>query len=428
MTIDVRITIAATIAGIEHTGGATVTLTPTAPTPSPPPVPSPLPPPPVPAPTPGAWPTVGIKLAGALAPPQGSLPVGARSAVTTLSRPAPGVRVADPRFPGVLVRGLGPGWVPEYSQISADSPDGRRLLLVKPDNGHMVFDRATLAQVRAIPPDRYAPRWLPDGRVLLLAGNPYRFLAWDPDSNATTPLYTSSYPYGLTAHVHEEPSEDGRWTAGMGHSGGAPTVIAVNLRENRLGMKMTVPSDAVNWARATPDGKLIAVQWNAAGSGRNRGIELFDIESGAFVRQLAPEGHHGDWGRAPDGRVFYVTHSMLHPSNNNYPSIVAYWTDGAAPTHLRMVEWGVLGHVSCRGPRGWICVTNQRAGAEVPNAPGELWLMHVVTGETLRLAHHRSSGGTYWAEPHATLARDGKSVFFGSDWNGGAVGSFALEL
>ena len=396
---------------------------------------------PVPVPEPGtmrALPNVGIRMAGALNPTENSEPVGARLPTTTLARPAQNGVVTDSQFSGVPIRGLVVGRVPWYSQLQAVSPDGQRILLVKPDGDTQMFDRTTLAQVGSLPGDALAPRWLPDGRVLYIAsgdGQNYRFLTHDPVTDLTDSLYKSLYPYGRADKVHEEVSDDGAWTAALMHNGvsGSPRwAAAVNLREGRLGAQLAVDDDAVNWVRATPDGKYLAIQWNAAADNvpgpRKTGIELFDIETGVFVRQMAPQGHHGDWGRMPDGRVFYATHHQAHPANSNYPSVVLYWADGAPVTHLRMVFWGTISHISCRGPRGWIVITNQRPGTEVPDAQAEIWLMRADTGEVVRLAHHRSTSNDYWSEPHATITRDGLLIIFGSRWNGAPLQSFALEL
>lgn len=423
------------VAGVDYAGD--VTLTPVAapvPEPPPPPPPTPIP---TPTPSPGTWPSsAGIALAGDLKPAAGSEPNPPNVVAplpTVLTRPAPGQRVSDPRYQNVAVRALPTGWAPDYPQLAVDSPDGKLLLLVKPDNGYQVFDRATLAKVGAAL-NVEAPRWMPDGRIAYVAGSPYRLVAVDPRTGATSELYRTVFPFGAAGKVQEEFSDDGRWTALAGYQSGSAnrTIQAVDVKAGTRGAQMTVLDDAYNWARPTPDGKFLAVQWNAAADDLNgplkTGVELYDIQSGVRVRKLAPAGHHGDWCVLPSGRVGYVTHHIAHPANGNYPAVVIYWCDGGPPTFLRMVVWGVLGHVSCRGPRGWALVSNQRPGGDVPNSPGEMWLMNLETGAVQRLGCARSTEGSYWTENDGVLTRDGRSVVFGSDWGGGAIGAFALEF
>lgn len=133
------------------------------------------------------------------------------------------------------------------------------------------------------------------------------------------------------------------------------------------------------------------------------------------------DGHaHGDLGVASDGREFFMTWEIYHPSGNLY---IGYrWLPGPAtgvgdPTYIRPIEWGNGGeHISCQGPPGR-CLVTARSDPSNGWQPFELELFLLsLDGSVLRLAHHRSSSCGYWAQPRATLSQDGTLILYASDW------------
>ena len=86
-----------------------------------------------------------------------------------------------------------------------------------------------------------------------------------------------------------------------------------------------------------------------------------------------------------------------------------------------------MSHISCQGPPGVCLITSSSVSDATCCRPGwqpfqqEVWLQYLSGGTAnyapvLRVAHHRSSELGYWAQPHATISRDGRYALFGSDW------------
>jgi hypothetical protein len=55
---------------------------------------------------------------------------------------------------------------------------------------------------------------------------------------------------------------------------------------------------------------------------------------------------------------------------------------------------------------------------------------NIDTGKMCYVAHHHSTSGDYWAEPHVVMSPSGTRVLFGSDWggNGTQVDTYVVEL
>jgi hypothetical protein len=65
-----------------------------------------------------------------------------------------------------------------------------------------------------------------------------------------------------------------------------------------------------------------------------------------------------------------------------------------------------------------------------PPFTGEiLWVKQDGSGAVQRLAHHRSTGSTYWAQAQGVPSPDGKRVLFASDWGvaGGPIQAYVVD-
>ena len=78
----------------------------------------------------------------------------------------------------------------------------------------------------------------------------------------------------------------------------------------------------------------------------------------------------------------------------------------------------VSGHAFQRP--GWVAVSSV--------GWGEVLLANVDNGTVCRVGHHRSPSAEYWAEPHVNISPTGTRIMFGSDWGGGNVDTYVIEL
>lgn len=378
----------------------------------------------------------------------------------SLDRPAPGSAYTDPAF-GTRVRrvsGLSerpctdegcPFEAPTYSQLQAFNADSTLMLLTTPE-GYRVRRVSDLASVRLLDGGQVrAPRWHPR--------RPRTVIHFDEDGDADVTLQRTNVITGATRDIHsfgdyaaivrdpsfDELSRDGRWLAGYAvRRGGRREIFTFDLEQRRVGL--AVPLDELctpdpqygliepDWLAPSPRGRYLVIQWRRDGTSRCSGLETYDIETGSFTGRVVDGHGHGDLGVTRGGREFFMT-GATHPDDLNMTGLAWYALPGtdttATPHHVQLLDWkALMSHVSCQGPRGVCLVSSTSDPGATCCRPGwqpfqgEVWLQRTSGGNepsyapVLRLAHHRSSEQGYWAQPKATLSRDGRYALFGSDW------------
>jgi hypothetical protein len=174
-------------------------------------------------------------------------------------------------------------------------------------------------------------------------------------------------------------------------------------------------------------GTWIVAVWNASGTGRFQGMELF-TRAGVFVRQLTSHGgSHGDFAYDAAGNELWVT--------ANAPDVRAYRLDTANSTQLLTPTPAFArGHVSGRmsNRKGWVGLSDY-GGLAGSRGYGQLALVKTdgsQQAEVYGFTHHYDdAGATYAAQPQAVWNRDGTKVIFASNWGvaGGAVYDFEAQ-
>lgn len=413
----------------------------------------------------------GVATSGRWEPPgptdAGGVPEGAQLTVANLTEPPVGGFVLDPQFPGVQATRLLPSGIVVYSQLRSLSDDGTLLFLFDTSAGTVarVYRFPSMVEV-PVPASiaaawgSGAPRWRPTThQVIYYLGAPARLAAYDLDTGQQTILVTTPYQFASGSPVWEQGSDDGTWTAMFtypdnlpAHAGSNRILAAVNMRTGGTGavlnlhtlyttacQQTTYGDEEFDWASPTPSGRYLAVGWRASGAGRCRGFELYDLVTGAFVRQLYQGTAHGSFAVQPDGTEVYVTAGMS-PLNGGWPSIVVYPLSGAEPRYPRMYAWdpagSALDHIGCNAPGTPWCVISgggEQSGGPLRPGIGEIWMINYIDGTMRRLYHARAGGSgggidNYFHQAHANQARDGSRVFWTSDWNGSNVAVFTIPL
>jgi hypothetical protein len=390
-----------------------------------------------------------------------------------LSAPPVGTPFADPVFATRLRRlddasTRGSFSTHEYSQLQAFSADSSHVLLLDGAAGYVVRRVDTLAPVTHLDTSGWnAARWHPQQANLIVH--------YDSNDDATIRLQQTEIANGATANLFTFPagyerirvaqssdalSRDGRWLAGMAtHATDGAVIFAVDLVSGVLGAQLPVAAlyDGVfcvadpvwgvvepDWIAPSPQGAHLMIQWprdwGEGVSDHCRGLESYDLTTGAYVGRVYDGHQHGDLGRDADGSEFFMTYALAAPPpDNGRPALARYPVPGpptgvAAPHFLLVQQWGQAGHISCQGPAGVCLVSNGVSLAGGWQAmDGELLLVYadstIAHPHVLRLAHHRASNCGYWVQPRASLAQDGQYAVFASDWvEAGAAGSCSSAL
>lgn len=391
-------------------------------------------------------------------------------------RPAVGVRYTEPTF-GTTLRRVsdrseqlvdgdpGDQWqggyeVQLYSQLQAFSPDGQYILLGWDDISF--FNIRRVSDFSMLPVDlsrANVPRWH--------ATLPHTIIHWDPNNDTDLMLEMTDVETGVKTTIadmvgyetvcngesFEEMSHDGKWIVAMARRDGTSRnfncrdwpeltdIIAYNVDEGRYGARINIEdlnmrgpcreNDRPDWVGPSPLGNYIVASWVADGVDRCNGVEVYDIETGAFVGRLTDHRQHGDLGVVPNWqsapanrREYYVTfETNLGPNNLDYPTVVGVsWLPGtltnrAPSTPLVELASGVGSHISCQGPPGRCLVSASTTDGPTAWNPFQTEIFMVdLMGNVNRLAHHHSSECAYWAQPRATFSKDGRHAIFSSDW------------
>ena len=293
-------------------------------------------------------------------------PPGTVLSEASLNRPSAGNSVVDTTF-GTTITALPDGARNTYSQLQVWSYDNRYMITV--NDSYQVRDAAIFAILHEI--THSSPRWIPGTHKIVTVDNePGRIFTYDADTGKEEVLMTlSQYQYITSSISFEELSRDGQWMSLYIASDGSGNIrlLTVNLFEKRIAMNrrlqdMCAPDPEwgllePDWIGVSPNGNYAVIQWVRAGTTSCSGLELYDIETGVFVRRIHTHHAHSDLGLAADGREILVSFELAHPDNNNFPAIVLYWLDGSPKEYLRMVPWYRSDHISCQGPAGTGLVT-----------------------------------------------------------------------
>jgi hypothetical protein len=394
---------------------------------------------------------------------------------TNFALPDPKVEFTDPDLGGKIIRLLNPRTlanpnpyaVPIYSQLSSWNSD-MSLILLQGEDRYYIIDSSTYSVVREVWGLNSA-RWSPvDKDVIFYMSNYGReFNKYSVSNNSSTLIrYFSEYTNMEYGTNQEAMSYDGKYVAlaGNKYSDNTCEIFAFNVIDNVKGPVLSrplypsreFPGDHV---AISPLGDYVMVQWgtqqtsppSGATQGRYRGLEAYDLNMN-YVGEVTPHNLHGDFAVDKNGVQWYVFDytGSQGPLPSRHMIVKARVPDGVilnadntisnnATYNLLTLDWFINMHISCRNynvsARGW-CVASTYSGTDVEpygwlplrDEIFRVWLdSNDTTPHIERMAHHRTSpaplttdncpsGGSYWAQPHATVSPDGTRVLFASNW------------
>lgn len=207
--------------------------------------------------------------------------------------------------------------------------------------------------------------------------------------------------------------------------------------DDRWGFVFTIGSRASS--KAVDLGGFAAVLDNADLTPQNRftlvhdspgGTELFDRSMDFLGRVLDYQGH-SDRGSDTDGSdIIVITNSDDGSPIPGCPNgIVKARLPEGVEQCLRPLDWALAVHISCNNVgQDWCLVSTYDSSGAWPAYKNELLKVRLDGSQTVRLAHSRSTSGSYDRQPRAAVSPDGRYALFDSDMQGPAVDVYLLAI
>ena len=363
-----------------------------------------------------------------------------------ITKPSVGTASADPRF-GTSVKRLtdaqGGGIasiVPQYSKRQAWNADQSLLLLFTGDGIARLYDGVTYSFIKTLDPvggeDVF---WHPSNPSVIYYSAENVLYSYDVATESSTPVRTfDGYTWSNT-RGEGNMSRDGRYYSFVGQVYDTEThfkdIVVYDLLLDSVVSKMALPAilSDFDWASISPLGNFVVVDYATSDSGRYQGIEVYDRNLD-FIWQKGLGAGHSDLAVDADGNEVLIMACYDADLNSGFVKKFRL-ADGAATSLLELSPDFDL-HISCRNEsrREWCFISTFDAEGRLTDDSlswlpfeDEIFALKMDgSGDVQRIAHHHSrrfspstpdrDNSNYWAEPHATVSRDGMRMIFGSNW------------
>ncbi len=364
----------------------------------------------------------------------------------TFSKPSAGATFADPKF-GTSVRRLtdarGGGIasiVPQYSKRQAWNADQSFLLLFTGDGTGRLYDGTTYEFLK--PLDDVGGEdvfWHPTNPDLLYFSFGNTLFSYDVVMQSPTAVRTFGGYTWINTRGEGNMSLDGRYYAFVGQTYDTDThfkdIVVYDLVLDSIVSKMALPTmlSDFDWASISPLGNYVVIDYATADTGRYQGIEVYDRNLD-FIWQKGLGAGHSDLAVDANGDEVLIMAYYDADLNSGFVKKFRL-TDGVATSLLELSPDFDL-HISCRNDsrREWCFISTFDAEGRLTDDSlswlpfeDEIFALKMDgSGDVQRIAHHHSrrfsaitpdrDDSNYWAEPHATVSRDGTRMIFGSNW------------
>jgi len=184
----------------------------------------------------------------------------------------------------------------------------------------------------------------------------------------------------------------------------------------------------------TPQNNVI-VSWYTAGTTRNTGQELFDINMN-FLRQAGHADGHKDVTVDTNGDevLIWTNSDDPQPIANCNNGIVKIRLADGAQTCLAQLDWSLAVHISAPDGNGTVFVDTEAPANPEPGTAGwvaytdEILQVKLDGSGVTRWAHHRSvPTGNYNWEPKLSTSRDGTRLLYASNFDLSAISGDSSE-
>jgi hypothetical protein len=325
----------------------------------------------------------------------------------------------------------------EYATMSPFNKDGSLILLQSDQNGFFIVDRNGR---QIVPPAALQlaglsePRWSGKDAQVFYYHDGNQLKKFDVLTRQKSNVHTFPQYQKITFGGGEgDISEDGDHLLIMGDD---RQVGMYTLSSDTLGRVIDLKAIG-DWHEiyVTANNNML-VRWSAEGTGKNKGMGLFDKEMN-FIRQVVPFVGHNDQGRDSNGDEVlliagYRDTAPAPGCENN--GVEKVRLSDSKKTCLVPLNWDTEIHVSSNSDRRnpWVLVSVTDTGKGTAEANNnlppdwrsrwgvrfnELILAKIDGSERRRIAHHRSRTlSDYWFQPRAAISRDGSYAIFDSNF------------
>lgn len=365
-------------------------------------------------------------------------------------KPAIMVPFTDPKFGTTVIRltdarsdGIS-SIVPQYSKRQAWNCDQSSLLLFSGDGTARLYDGTTYAFKKIL--DGVGGEdvfWHPTNPLLIFYSADSVLYSYNAETDIQTPIRTfGGYTWANTCGEGNL-SNDARYYAFVGQVYDTVAqvthlkdIVVYDISADSVIAQMALPSTLsdFDWVSISPLGNYVVVDYATSDTGRFQGVEVYDRKLN-FIWQKPLGSGHSDLGI--DGQGNEVLVMGYYDPDLNSGLVKKFRLSDGEETDLIEHSYTFDIHISCRNEtrRDWCFISTfdseYRLSADslswLPFENEVFALKLDGSGEVQRIAHHHSrrfSSSTpdrdhsnYWAEPHATISRDGRRIIFGSNWS-----------
>ncbi len=347
--------------------------------------------------------------------------------------------------------------VPQYSKRQAWNSDQSLLLLFTGEGTACLYDGTTYVFLKTI--DGVGGEdvfWHPTNPFILYFSSDNVLYSYDVGTNTPTALRTFDGYTWTNTRGEGNMSRDGRYYAFVGQTYDTDTrfkdIVVYDLLLDSVVSKMALPpvlSD-FDWVSISPLGNYVVVDYATMDTGRHQGIEVYSRNLN-FIWQKALGAGHSDLGIDAQGDEVLVVDYYDSDLNSGIVKKIRL-ADGATTDLIQLSVYFDM-HISCRNEsrREWCFISTFDGEGRLTDDSlswlpfeDEIFALKMDgSGEVQRIAHHHSrrfspstpdrDNSNYWAEPHATVSRDGMRMVFGSNWredvaSGSSVDAYIVDF
>ncbi len=362
------------------------------------------------------------------------------------SKPSVGATLAEPKFGTTMrrltdARGSGIASIlPQYSKRQAWNADQSYLLLFTGDGTARLYDGTTYTFLKTL--DELGGEdvfWHPTNPSIIYYSAENVLYSYDVGTETSTAIHTFDGYTWANTRGEGNMSRDGRYDAFVGQVYDTDThfkdILVYDLLLDSIVSKIALPTvlSDFDWVSISPLGNYVVVDYATMDTGRYQGIEIYDRNLN-FIWQKGLGAGHSDLAVDADGNEVLI---MAYYDGDLNSGIVKKFrlSDGVTTSLLELSPDFDL-HISCRNEsrREWCFISTFDAEGRLTDDSvswlpfeDEIFALKMDgSGDVQRIAHHHSKrfspstpdrdNSNYWAEPHATVSRDGMRIIFGSNW------------
>lgn len=342
--------------------------------------------------------------------------------------------------------------IPQYSKRQAWNSNESLFLLHSGDGKVLLYDGNSY-KLNKVLEDVYGDDifWHPSNPYLLYYAVESSIYLFNIKNNQRKKIYTfHGYDFADTKGEGNL-SKDGRYYALAGRTYNSKTseitykdFLVFDMYTQKVISKLAVPKgiEAFDWISISTNGSYVVVDYADDIAERFHGLEVYDRNFN-FIWQKPLGAGHSDLGIDENGDEVLIM-DIYDPETNKTFINKFRLSDGKETTLLEISPLFDL-HISCRnenpgtshpqtGTGSWCLISTfdfvgrltDTTYNWLPFEDEVFFLKLDGSGSVMRVAHHHSrryspltpdsDKSVYWAEPHATVSRNGNRILFGSNW------------